>query len=184
MPAPTSRTCWPIRAPSLETKAVRVSQACDSASAIATPAARIVAVTPVSRSPFSASGTAKGSSRHSLAQPPCTAGTPTSSTSGPGTAAEARAMAVARPPVRRASPSPVGSPTAAKPHEEPTSARTPRPADVVWLSDRMSPSRAVVDSCRRSTSRASAYRAPAASAASTAVAAASNAADGTVSGMS
>jgi hypothetical protein len=49
--------CWPIRAPSLDTNAVLVDHACDSASAMATPAARLVAVTPVSRSPFSASGT-------------------------------------------------------------------------------------------------------------------------------
>nr|WP_246078889.1 hypothetical protein [Modestobacter excelsi] len=156
MPAPHSRTCWPIRAPSLETKAVRVSHACDEASATATPAARIVAVTPVSRSPFSASGTANGSSRHSLAQPPWTAGTPTRSTGGPGTAADASAIAVARAPVRRASSSPAGSPSAAKPQDEPTRARTPSPADVAWVRARTSPSRAVIDSYRRSTSRASA----------------------------
>ena len=156
MPAPHSTTCCPIRAPSLDTNAVRVSHAWEEASATATPAARMVAVTPVSRSPFSASGTANGSSAHSLDQPPWTAGTPTRSTGGPGTAAEACAIAVARAPVRRASASPAGSPSAAKPHDDPTRARTPRPADVVWLSARTSPSRAVIDSYRRSTRRASA----------------------------
>src|SRR4051812_49646825 len=88
----------------------------------------MVAVTEVSRSPFSDRGTANGSSRHSLDQPPTCGGTATSSIGGPGAAADARAIAVARSPGRLASASPGGAPRAAEPHEEPTRARTPHPA--------------------------------------------------------
>ena len=53
-------------------------------------------------------------------------------------------------------------------------ARTPSPIDSSWVSPSTSPLRAAIDSWRRSMTRASAYRAPAARAASTAASAYSN----------
>ena len=84
IPAPHSRTCWPMREPSLETNAVRVDHAWLSASATATPASRMVAVTPTSRSVFSDIATSNGSSTHRLDQLAVTAGTPTRSHRRPG----------------------------------------------------------------------------------------------------
>ena len=63
----------------------------------------MVAVTPATRSPFSASGTESGSSSHGLAQLSRRTSIGTSVTSGPGTRADARATAAARSPARRAS---------------------------------------------------------------------------------
>ncbi len=46
--------------------------------------------------------------------------------------------------------------TAKNPHPDPTSARTPIPASSCWMSSSTSPLRAVIDSCRRCITRASA----------------------------
>ena len=133
----------------------------------------MVAVTPATRSPFSASGTESGSSAHGLAQLSWRTSIGTSVTSGPGTCADARATAAACSPARRASAS-VGSGTATNPHDDPTRARTPTPTDSRCTRSSTSPLRADIDSLRWCMARASAYRAPAASAASTAASATSN----------
>ena len=59
----------------------------------------------------------------------------------------------------------VGSGTATKPHDDPTRARTPTPTDSRCDQSSTSPLRADIDSLRWCMARASAYRAPAASAA-------------------
>src|SRR2546423_13332241 len=173
MPAPHSRTCWSMRCPSDETNHLRVSQIWYRPVARSAPDRCASAVAPTSRSPLSDKGTPSGSTWHSLAQVAVPAGTGTRSAVGPATEADAAAIAAARSPAARTAPSP-SSGTAKKPHPEPTSARTPSPASSAWVSSSTSPLSADIDSYRRCITRASAYRAPAASAASTAAVAASN----------
>src|SRR5439155_4853317 len=90
---------------------------------------------------------------------------------GPGTVADARAMAAAVSPAARAPPS---SAVAKNPHDEPIRARTPTPADSDCSSDSIVWLRASRLWRRETTTRASAYSAPAASAPSTAATAGSN----------
>ena len=127
----------------------------------------MAAVSETSRSPFSDSGTPSGSTRQGEDQLAVVAGDGTSSAGGPGTEALAAAIAAARSPACRADESDMSG-TAKKPQLDPTRARTPRPASSSWLRSSISPLRAFIDSVRRCMTRASAYRAPAARAASTA----------------
>ena len=87
--------------------------------------------------------------------------------------ADARAMAAAWRPASRAWASD-GSGTAKKPHDEPNRARTPTPADWARATCSRIPSVADRSSVVMIMARASAYVAPAASAASTAALATSN----------
>jgi len=119
-----------------------------------------------------ASDTASGSTSQAEAQEPTAGSTGISPRAGPGTAALAAAIEAACSPAVRAAPERSGA--AKNPQEEPTSARTPIPASSSWARSSTSPLRAVIDSNRRCITRASAYRAPAASAAWTAASAASN----------
>jgi hypothetical protein len=66
------------------------------------PARCAVSVTDVSRSPFSDSGTASGSSSQRLDHEPTCASTGTRSTAGPGTDPLAAAISAARSPAARA----------------------------------------------------------------------------------
>src|SRR4051794_31907162 len=175
MPPPHLRTRWSIRAPSEDTNHVLVSQACSNPSARSAPAWCEAEVAPASRSPFVASDTSNGSTSTGLAHDATVGSTGTRSAAGPGTRLLACAMAAARAPAARASAS-VRSGTPKKPQEEPTRARTPTPIVSAWLRSSMSPLRAAMDSYLVCTTRASAYRAPAPSAASTAAVAASKAA--------
>src|SRR5437660_2727959 len=80
-------------------------------------------------------------------------------------------MAAAASPARRAS---AGSAVAKKPHDDPIRARTPTPADSDWSRDSIVSFRASRLWRRETTTRASAYSAPAARAPSTAATAGSN----------
>ena len=147
--------CWSTRVPSLETSHLRVSQIRWLASAMSAPWACIVRVAPSSWSPFSASETAHGSSRHSELQEPTDGASGASSRSLPGTRVEARATAAACSPARRAAAEPTSG-TAKKPQLEPMSARTPTPARSSRSRLSTTPLRAAIVSVRVSMTRASA----------------------------
>ena len=118
-----------MRWPWLDTNHFSVSQDTIMASATEMPSTlAMVLVTSTSRSPFSDSETWAGCSCHSESQCACCTPTSDSCRAGPGTMAEARAISVACRPASRALPS-VGSGTAKNPHDDPTRARTPTPAD-------------------------------------------------------
>ena len=126
-----------MRWPSLETNHLRVSHSWYSASARSAPCSRIVAVARTSRSPLSASDTANGSMRHSLAHA-ADDGLARRRARWPGGRPSALASAICRGP-----PAGVGdgtrrprSGTAKNPQPEPTRARTPMPG-VGVLGDRL-----------------------------------------------
>src|SRR4051812_24854543 len=133
----------------------------------------MAAVAPPNTAPFSDSGKAKGSPSNVLPQCPADGASGSTSTGCPAATLLARATAAARSPVRRTSADDSRG-LAAKPQAEPTSARTPRPVLSPASTSSTSPSCARRLSLRVATTRASAYRAPAARAASTAAWAASN----------
>ena len=101
MPAPHSRMCWSMRAPSLDTNHFCVSQIWYSASATSAPCSTIVVVAPTIRSPLSASDTASGSIRHSLAHEPDAGSPGTRPAAAPATRALAAAVRAACPPAAR-----------------------------------------------------------------------------------
>src|SRR5262245_26701784 len=133
----------------------------------------MAAVTATSRSPLVESGTERGSTSQADTQLAVIGEEATRSAAGPATVALAAAMRAAEAPAARTDESDKSG-AAKKPQLDPTRARTPTPASSSWLRSSISPFRAFMDSVRRCMIRASAYRAPAASAASTAVEAASN----------
>jgi hypothetical protein len=137
----------------------------------------MVWVTLASSFAFSPSGTANGSSLTSFAQLSWRTSTGVSSRSFPGTDAEAFAVAAACRPALSAAWR-VRSAVEKKPQPDPISARTPIPTEASCISSSTSPLRAPIDSLLRSMTRASAYRAPAAIAASTAASARSNIGEG------
>ena len=119
--------------------------------------------------------------RHARPRPRRRAGArPTSTTRRPRPAGPGRGRAAGRgpgprrgpprsPPRPRPGPRPsVSSGVAWNPQDDPSSARTPMPAVSVWVRSSTTPLRAAIVSWRTTMTRASAYRAPAASAASTA----------------
>ena len=159
--------CWSTRVPSLVTSHLRVSQTRVTPSAWSAPLARIVRVTSSRSVAFSSSATPHGSSSQGLAQEPTWGGTGASSSGAPATRPEARAMRAARSPAARAAAG-LASGMAWKPHEPPISARTPTPVRSSRFTPSTAPLRAVTTSDRDSIARASAYRAPALRAASTA----------------
>src|SRR5438270_7915617 len=127
MVVPVSTMCWKMREPSLDTNHFWVSHALIDASPTVTPATPLmVAVTPTSRSPFSASDTLAGCSVQADVQSASTAATSANSAGGPGTRADALAISAASNPAWRAVISD-GSATAKNPHDEPIRARTPTP---------------------------------------------------------
>ena len=157
-----------MRWPWEDTNHLSVSKKPSSARARAMPATPcMVAVTATSMSTLSARGTSAQCSPNGVSQKASDTATSASSRGGPGTLAEATAMAAARAPASRAA-AVVSSEVAKKPQEEPISARTPTPivsarstSCTRWL-------RTSIFSVRVDTTRASAYEAPAARAASTA----------------
>ena len=166
--APHSTMRWSMRLPSLEANHFSVSHTCDLACASATPASVAAFVAATRRSARSPTPTSSsGCSTHVDDHEATSGGTGASSRGGPGTRAEARATAVAPAPAARAAAS-VSSGVAWNPHDDPSSARTPMPAVSAWVRSSTTPLRAAIVSCRTTITRASAYRAPAASAASTA----------------
>src|SRR6478752_3708376 len=165
--------CWSTWVPSLETSHLRVSQIRWTASATSAPFSTSVRVTPSRWSPFSARLTLHGSSLHSDSHEPVMGASGASLMSGPATRAEARATAAACSPARRAAALPTSG-TEKKPQLEPISARTPTPARSSRSRVSTAPLRAAIASVRVSMTRASAYEAPAARAASTAAVAMSS----------
>ena len=104
---------------------------------------------------MSDSDTPSGSIWHSLAHDPDATSPGTSSDARRDTVALAVAIAVAWAPAARTASS-ERSGTAKNPQPDPTSARTPIPASSCCRSSSTSPLRAVIDSCRRRITLASA----------------------------
>ncbi len=143
IPPPDSTIRCEIRWPWLDTNHWWVSQKRTFAVASGTPAATMVAVTPMTRSAGSDTDSAKGSSTTGVSQWSWATGTSAScSREVPGTRPEARAVAMARCPVLVTAAS-TRSLVAANPHDEPTSARMPMPRLSWSSSDSSWPLRAV-----------------------------------------
>ena len=154
--APHSTMRWSTRAPSLDANHFSVSHTWLAAWESVTPASTAAWVAATSRSARSASVTSsRGCSTHVDDHESTTGGTGASSSGGPGTSADARATAVAPSPAARAAAAD-SSGVAWKPQDEPSSARTPRPAVSVWVTSSTTPLRAAIASWRTTITRASA----------------------------
>ena len=174
IPAPLSRMCWSMRCPSLETNHFSVSQIWYWPSAMSAPCSPIVVVARTSRSPLSASETVNGSIAQSLAHD-----------AGDGLARHQRRLVATR---RARSPRRSRRPGCRRRGRHRTRGRvrrrTPTPTRPVRVRRDRSwrpatgtrPRRCARTSTRvrRCITRASAYLAPASSAAWTAASAASN----------